>query len=635
MSIVYALFGLRPFDFDEAGVFNAPYMVAAHWDVSYPVFSYADPDYFEHIWFHPPVHYILLGLVMKIMPLFYAEGVLPIIFVALSLWFVVSIRADSSFRFAYALSLFSLIVIAVSAHMSNFGVRPEMNMTLCWAAGLIALEKGRHDNWAPWPLAIGAFLVTLGATFHYIGMAFVFGLPFYAYAAYRDQEISDFKKSLTALAAGSFLIGIPFLVFFFAPMLEKILVWREITSQSIHSSNPIEIFLFHIQRNQSQGLYWGTLPWFQDFTGALQRMYMPTGLVSAVGLLFFRQTRLIALAVLPEMIFVYFYAGKSQPFYLLLQFFLFYIFSYTLLFRFLSFLLKRKGFLHLEKVTLFVISFAVTLTLTVTSPNFQFAFDESGRRHFHWMDLARAASQTIVGPDAVMFGREPAAYISGAKFWYPMKAGPLPTTPSKSGKEDLRQITGAIEYNLMNVNDLIGKRYKIGRKLNQGQYAGYYALGEANLRGWVVTPGAGFAFFSAERPEQIRFYRILNTKVLKFETLPTGDSVAGTYVCIEPNDRHLRQYAYYLNHLERFPTYLEINGTNPQVLGIFITSNEQFSRLEADLPKGCRIRESFRGNKVVISHAEFMLQVPEFHKNEFFFRNMADAVAEKKRRSPK
>ncbi|MDP6366914.1 MAG: hypothetical protein QF787_12320 [Nitrospinota bacterium] len=632
LVVVYALFGQRPLDFDEAGIFNAPYMVAEYSKVSYPVWVSRFPESFDTYWFHPPVYYVVLGTVLKFLSAFYAEGVLPAAIFGLCLYFATTMPAQIHEKYAFVLAAFALVVLSVETQMSHFGARPDMAATLAWLAGLLAMEKGRRSGWKPIPLATGALLTVFGATLHYITVFYALSIVVYAIFAYRDLGRAEFIRALGAMVLGGFVVGIPYLVFFFIPNLENIIKWlTEAETSNLHGHNPLAIFMFKLETHSVWNLFWSPVKLFRSFPGGLQALYIPIGLVSVLGMLLFRQTRVIGWATFPEVFFIYFIADKTQPFYLIPEYLLLFIITFYLAARAIAWTLRRSRFFTLEKPLLFIVTVAVTAYLTTASPKFGHAFRNAGDIQYHWMDVARAAAQTIVGTDAVVGEFIATWYLTGARYWYPEGYGrPL----YKPGDEDnyigSRKILA--DYNLQAVTDQYTRHVESGGNKKVGVWAGCYANNIFQLIGVVNVPGTAVVFYSKDRPQRIAYYQT-NTDTLeveKFEEAGEGDSVVGTYLCLRPENQPERGRFDFLN---RYPTFLEIDGVNPQVLGVFRTSADRFAKMKEELSNDCSLKEVHFGTVTYQSFSEFMDMVPQFHTDVSFFRNVEDAVAAKKRNS--
>ncbi|NQU60334.1 MAG: hypothetical protein HQ512_04325 [Rhodospirillales bacterium] len=293
-------------------------------------------------------------------------------------------------------------------------------MSLFWFTGLFAMEKSRLDGWS-WPsMFLGSLLIVLAASFHYIGLFFMASVPVYCFLAYRELGWWRAKKVIGAAAAGGCLIGIPYLALFIIPNFEQIVDWlTKAENSNEHGSNPLRIFWFKVSSNAVRDLSWSPVEFFRVFPGLLMRWYVPLGLFAAAGFLMIRQTRALAWAILPHMIFIYFIADKNQSTYIIPEYFFIFLLVFTASLLGIQRLLRRVRLSNWERPIMFGLCAALVGHLTATAPPFKYALKQIGNYQVHWMDVARAAGQRIVGTDAVIGEYSAAFYMSGARYWYP------------------------------------------------------------------------------------------------------------------------------------------------------------------------------------------------------------------------
>ncbi|NQU60333.1 MAG: hypothetical protein HQ512_04320 [Rhodospirillales bacterium] len=650
LVIFYAGFGQRPINFDEPGIFNAPYMFAQYNSVSYPVWYHRFSDSFETYYFHPPVYYTALGTIMKVVSVYYAEAVIPTLIFMISVWLIVSMRAPSFYKFSYLLSLFSLVVVYIVTSMANFGVRPDMVMALCWAAGLLAMEKSRLEGWS-WPMMfLGSFLAVLASSLHYIGVFFMASVPVYCFFAYRELGWRQSKKVLAAAVGGGCLIGVPYLVLFIIPNFEQIINWltrAEFSNE--HGSNPFRIFWFKVSSNAARDLSWSPVEFFRVFPGLLMRWYVPIGLFAAAGLLMIRNTRTLAWAALPHMIFIYFIADKNQSTYIIPEYFFIFLLVFTGSLLTVQRLLRHIRLSNWERPVMFVLCVSFAGHMAGSAPHFQYAFKQIGKFQVHWMEVARAAGQRIIGTDAVVGENTAAFYISGARYWYP--EGPMFLLPDertfppgqKTRRKKNRWHTGVLDeekrlsaptsivgFTLNSPSWLLPKHLKAGGKKVDGNLAGYYADGKLNILGVVNTPAnIGIMFFSTRKPDHARYFQInhYTRRISEFVESGQGDTIFGTYLCLTLKDIPEQKY---FRFYHPFITYLEVDGKNPQILGVFRTPKRTFDKMTKVLSPDCYIKESHLGTVRSYSLVDFMKANPDFHKDISFFPNQQQAIEAKR-----
>ncbi len=644
LCVLYALWGQRPLDYDEAAIFNPAYMVAKFSKISAPIWAreggsiHFDPGLLDHMWIHPPVHYLVLGYVMKLMPLYYAEAVAPTILFAFCLYFGTTLRAGIYERLAYLLTAFVFVVLCVAMQSDNFSVRPNMSATLAWYAGMLGMERSRREGWSLLPLAIGSLLAVYGSTLHYITAFYVFSPLVYVVAAYRETGRTHFLKALAAIAIGGCIVGIPYLVGFLIPLADKIHIWlTQASASNTHGHNPWVIFLFKLQYNSENSLWFSSTPFFRSYPGALMKLYVPIGLVSSLGLVLIRPTRLIGIATLPQILFLYFVADKTQPFYLITEYLVVFLVTFVVAAWVIGHIEKRLRALSPEATSrlpegaitcLLAVVFAAHLSST--EPKFRHAVRNIGTYSYHWMDAARAASQTIVGPQGVVGDFGTIWYFAGSRYWFPIEYGRIDKPPEDETRYFAAPATFAI-FNLRAVPDMVVERIQGNPKERYGELAGFYAKGMIGLQGAIQVPGSGVAFFS-NVPQGRHLHYQINTDLMtveQFETTPAGDMAYGTFLCVDADAMPRRSL---FEHLNIYPTFLELNGSNPQFLGVFRTTAQNLAVVRTSISAGCQLKEAHLGIVTTYSFAEFITSSAEFHRDVDFYRTRDAAVAARQQR---
>ena len=634
LCIIYALFGPRPVDFDETSLFHPAYAFSKENVVTAKIWARDDGSLHVHpylsyaFWMHPPVYYMLVGTALKFLPAYYAEAVVPMILIMFCLYFAYTIKAPSQLKYAYVLATFTLVTISVTLLQNNFGARPDMAGPIAWLAGILAMEKARHDNWNPVALALGSMLIVLGFTFHYINAFIIFGLLVYAVVAYRELDRGKFARAFFAAAFGTCLVGIPYLVYFMIPLSDHIYTWlTQAGETNLHGHDPIAIMLFKLGIQTRWDFSWSSVGLFKVFPGMLHSNYVPIGLVSSLGLLIFRNTRVFGLAVLPQMLFAYFIADKVQHFYMILEYMLMAVLLSVAVMRAINWLLNKARLSIFEALLNFVLAAGLMIYFVNTSTNYKQAFREIGGFQYHWMDVARAASQNIVGPGAIVGDYGAVWYISGGEYWFPIHYRRLYEEPEYLD-EYLDKASSFAVYNLRNLAQITSYRKSHWAEERDGELASLYAQNKIFLGGIVHVPGAMVIQYVRKMDKPFSYY-LINTgaqTVEKLQKVSNHDSVIGTYLCVDFDKQPKRGF---FKELTYYPTFMKIDGSNPQILGIFRTSSKQFLKMTNSLPDGCQIKEAHLGRILHQPWNDFMTEVPYFTSDMTFHRSLDDAVRAK------
>lgn len=272
----------------------------------------------------------------------------------------------------------------------------------------------------------------------------------------------------------------------------------------------------------------------------------------------------------------------------------------------------------------FVLAVSGTIYLIVVSPKYDHAFKNAGSVQHHWMDVARAAAQTIIGPNAVVGDYAAIWYITGARYWYPEGYG----RPLYPPKDELKYVSGKqffAHYELRTLEGQFAGHAGTASTGVLGAWVANYAKGRLNLNGVVNVPGTAIVFYSSQKRAKFQHYQINSDSLMveRFRGGGTGNKVAGVYLCTEIKNKPKRHL---FEHVHGYATFLKIDGRNPQAIGIFRTTAENFTKLTAELNPGCFLKDVVRGSVSRLSFAEFINEVPAFHKDMSFFRNREEAL---------
>jgi hypothetical protein len=295
----------RGITFDEAGLYNPAYMWLHYGRITYPIHGH-----FDDMVVHPPTHYLVLAFLMKAgLSLFHAAAIPPIVFF-LAAGFMLLL---SPFDFPAKVGLLFGTYLGALVWTSTQTVRPDVSLALAWIAGLIALEAGRLANWDSNRLFAGSLLLTYAATLHYPGSFCWIGVLVYLAWVARSQPWREARGPVAAMCAGMFLIGIPYLVLFVIPFRQEI---REVLQQAQGEGGPAAAMRLHLEAYKIYGSLRGVFGSFQPFVQLLQAplwwLRIPAAFLGAPILFMFPRSRGLALAALPQLLFILFGARHKD-----------------------------------------------------------------------------------------------------------------------------------------------------------------------------------------------------------------------------------------------------------------------------------------------------------------------------------
>ena len=287
---------------DDQGLFNPIYLFTHTGHITYPIYPF--PGSTDAYFVHPPGDAVVVGAFQWVTgwPAMAAGigSLLLLIFVAVAL--VVWSPFSPALKFGF---LAGIAAGAVAWGGTSF-LRPDDRLAISFIAGLIALESGRLAGWAVGRLCIGAVLVCLSATLHYPGSADVFAVAIYAvWVVVERRSLRRAARPLAALAVGSGLVLIPYAALFVIPF------WGDIKAFASAASNQYQgVFgAFRLHREVYHYIYHAHIggPFLSALSSPFTRLAMPLVFVTTPILFWRRETRGIALASLPNLLFLLFF----------------------------------------------------------------------------------------------------------------------------------------------------------------------------------------------------------------------------------------------------------------------------------------------------------------------------------------
>jgi hypothetical protein len=510
-------------DIDELALYNPAYMAARHGRVTYPVFIGL---YNAPVIVHPPLHTGAIGLLEHAgLTWYYAEAVPTVFFLLLSLWTVWRGPFPAPVRLALLFGV-GFVMTSVPFFGPWFTTRPDGHVQAAWTAGLLLLESGRLRDWSPRRLFAGAFVLAWASGVHYYFSPAGLGVAVYAIWAARSLGWRAGWGRLAALAGGTLLFAIPYVVFYVAPYAGQIATQLRIAQGFAGGRSPISL-----HRELYSGL--ARLP-----ITPLVRIPMSIG----VPLLFFstplllavRSTRGIALASLPPQIALAFFAGHRQTQYLLPEITLFAAAAATVFAVAADWLLRRLGPAW-EKATapLLALLFGAYLTAWYSHARF---LDFSLRPEIHEAELARAATRKILGPGARVTGRVGAWYSGGGDAWctsfYEASSGPL-VFPDRD--HFFEYIDAVADYAHASQGARIGDR--------RLALSSEYAYGYLKLRGFFIGESdtdLGIVLLNRRAAARLVGYGVAGRRLYRFEQHEGGDYRVLSAACPELPELNFR-----------------------------------------------------------------------------------------------
>jgi len=531
-----SLFTPSPLNVDELGLFNPVYTFLTTGHMTYPIY-YS----FDTMVVHPPVHYLELGWLMRLgVGLPYAEALPPLVFGLLSLWLICRSRLPYWAQVGLLVATFTVATISLpEAYYSLHGVRPDMHLALAWIAGLVALETARLDDWNLRRLALGAMVLTYASTLHYYGWVAVGGIAVYVLWALKTRACLGARVGV--LVGGGLVVGLPYMALFVVPNWAAI---RDISGSVQSSGGVAEAIGHHFE------FYAFTATFLLDdvghrvFAAALLLppllLHVPLALIGC-GLLFTsRATRGLALASLPVPLFVLLYSqGKSAGYYLPEMF------VYVAGVIGISVRIATAGSRRLlrpgaSRVMAHVGPLALGAAVLLSSP-LLFTIDPLWFPRPHAMEVARAASQQLLGPNAFVGGRQGMWFTGGGTKWHQIESDFLWRQEQVAGLTPAQYFAyfdAVADHNFMS---------DVTSNADRSTLSSLYVDDTLHLRGFYLadpSPNAtSLVLFDTRAAQAISGFATVGRRTVKFEPAVGGEyrfvatvCAAGTAALIRPED---------------------------------------------------------------------------------------------------
>jgi hypothetical protein len=517
-AVVWAFFCDHPQEFDDIGLFNAPYMYAHYGAVTYPAHGQ-----FHSLVIHPPIHYFLLGLLMKVgLSPFYAEAVPPLFMILLGIYLICFSRFPNPIKAGLYLGFCVPLFLSFVPTM-----RPDVHRGLALFTGLIALESGRLQNWSTRRLFLGSFLLTYASALHYPGFSAFLGVLVYLIWILRIRSELNWRKPTFALIAGGCVIGLPYLMLFVVPHFHEILADVASTEPFGGVAASVRIHLqVYSSLLKNGGMSTALAP---------RTLFLPLAIgiplifLSTPALLALRATRGMALASLPYPLFLLLLMNHKLywPGYFLPEFMLYVGSVGALLASALYFLCNRLVPGRWSALAWGLLCITGLATLLNTSPSLR-AAEISLDLRVHEAEIARSAGRMIIGPNALVGSRNAVMfYASGAKYYYDVSPDVLWTlNPPLDLNGYFKPFDAIVEH----------QAFSGLTENTQGKsLVSWYADGILNLRGFYLSfdnPALRYLVLNTKPANQIQGFALLNKGQLDhFQELRDGEYEFVSAVC--------------------------------------------------------------------------------------------------------
>ena len=634
--VSWAFFMERRILLDDYGLFNPIYTYVVNGVVSYP--SYFQ---FDFMTVHPPTNYALKGFLISLgIPIPYALSLLPFILFLTIVFLILKSKFSTPTKMGLLFGTVAGSMIPWGTFSTGFGfgaTRPDLEFAFALFGGLVALESGRISNWDLKRLAIGAFLLAYASGIHYPAMLSWIGILVYLGFALKINRMDWRKIHLRneshgarvtiVMLLGALVFAIPFLLLWVIPTFENIVDWLIIQgNKSIRT--PIDAILTHIQITRAlfdwvsyHGNTIGSIIFFPLMTG------IPVVLISTVILILRKETRLMALAALPTLLFGLLVIDRIQNGwqYYYLEFML-YSSAITI------FGIAAIGFVVAKAnrfrpkwnalvKPLIAIGLIVFLIFGTGVQNAEFTTHPRPDE----LPIARAAGKSILGENAFVGAELARSYIYGESHWVMLNKYIIWPShidfdiPSFFSKFD------AIGVDNFNSN-------KNFSPVNNKTMISYYIDHTLDLHGFYFSSrhtSLSYVLLSTDRPTPLQGYGLLKDwTVIHFEENDSGNYVFGAAICNE-ND---------------FPPFVTINpptgdslntaGTSlfsntyllpkssdlQEKLIVFVSTDSQYSSHRQIIASKCTIHDEIRLTAQVVDYNDLLRVLDnespiQFHSN--------------------
>jgi hypothetical protein len=610
----------RQFGLEETGLLNAPYTFAHYGKLAFPVYGYWYEAAYDRLFVHPPTHYLVVGLLLKLgVGLYYAEAIPVLFFILLSIYLIA--RSLLPFRLQLGLLLGYGAGVGVCSTLGIgdyfFHLRPDAHAATAWFAGLLLLDDARQRNWPPTTLFAGALVLTYASTVHYFALLGFLGAVVYLAFAARQLPRARLLAAAAAVAAGGLVVGVPYLYRFVLYNLTELLF--------LNAAYQAQGDWFSIlERNFS--IYPGMVAALGSHAPLLYALPLKSALAlsippfaaAAVMLLLFRDLRPLVIAALPLPLFIFFYSPRKLFSYLYPEIFLFLCGFWILLAVAALWTSGRYLGGRVRRYTGPALAACFLIAFVVRTPAVrQIRFLEPVPPH--GMTVARAAALEIVGPHATVASQHSLWYVGGAQFWVDLTKDIFWKLPRWDLKAYFSRLTAVAVVSESFVNSTTG--------LNE---VSLYDEGIVHLLGFFAAQDfsyPGWCWFTADASRQVQSFFPLRGKLHRFVQDPDGGySLLAVSGRVQPGEAgRIQSMPSLTTSLVLYLPNDEEPGQRAVVLLLAAAANK--AAVAAGLPSQMTIRETISGR---VDPVDVGALVRNLSDDEFirFPRSYEEAIAE-------
>jgi hypothetical protein len=413
-------------------------------------------------------------------------------------------------------------------------LRPDLSLALAWAIGLVALETARLHSWDTRRLAIGGFFLALATAVHYTGVLASAGVVVYAAWMWKELGVNAAKRRVLFMLGGASVVAVPYLVLFLIPHLRQVLDFALLVQRS---APPGSAF----QRHLDGYAYWHQMasaaihlrPVTTVATEPLLHLTIPAALVGPALLASLRSTRVLALAALPQLLFMLFGARHKQ-----ISYTGYFAPEITLYLVALLSVVLTAVFKPLDRLKSWWSGGAAVVVIIASSV---VAFTEvpaviEGKVTWipgiYDLEAGRAAARKMLGPQAAVGTTSAGAwYTSGAAHLYFV-------TPDIIYPEDIRSVD--LKQYFQSFDALAVDPHQSWAAYNSERVniTSSYTDGGLHLRGFYFADRrdmyqsyVSYMLYSTRRQTPLEGYALKGQTILRFREQPGGERVFVAAVC--------------------------------------------------------------------------------------------------------
>jgi len=623
---LYLLFLDRELYFDEVGLANPPYMYQHYGRMTYPVHQH-----FDDMVIHPPTHYLVIGTLMRWgWTLTHAAAADSVLFLVIACVLLVWSRFPVPIKFGLLFGTF----LGALIWNDLLTVRPDLTLALAWIAGLIALESARLSNWSWWGLAIGSSSLVYASAVHYPGLFAQSAIVIYAVWACYQLPWRRVPAVIGSLIVGPILIGIPYLLLFVIPFQNQI---RETVLRHQGEGGLLVALHNHFQTYDIWARGWSFevhhQPLVQWLLIPLWSLHIPIALIGPLLFFAFRSTRGLALAALPQVLFIVFGARHKQPGYsgYYTPEAILYLSSVIAAFfagAFYFILRMKAQRWHLVAAALFAAGFTGLALHDKPSVVARVKLVQDLKD----LDVGRAVSREMLG-SAKLIGATGAGvwYTGGAEHLYPSLTLDLLYPPS-AGTYTAKQILSNFDAVVMDADQSWATWNKERVTLSS-----LLASGDLNMNGfWFgdrrYNRSSGLSLLQLGLNQgPLRGFASKAGKTYRFEPDSRADSVLYCAVCPIGDLQSNFQFDYYATFFLPWknnddPRAISDPADPRQVIRLLLTSRDQFEKEVLPMTGRCKTRYRVPGRLLEVDEAALVAKLRSNDRPIKFYRSIAAAL---------